>query len=423
MTRSTRRTFLKSASSVALLPSLTSFARTTAEPDEESPLILHIVVGGGWDPTLVFDNKIGVSSAAQETGTSKSSPSETFSFVDHSSRPSVKSFFSSYYENATIINGIHVPSVNHDLAMNYMTTVVTADRHLKGSGRRSDFLTLFSAITNPSLRYPHVAIDVTSAGGGGAPLRVVLKNESISDYAAARTGTFSARREAAMETALQRKWSIALSDAGKYGLDVEKVQRLALGLSRETELYDKIPDYLSDIGSTSTTFERNAKLALMYMSSGSTLCASVGHQTRIAWDSHTNHYATQSALFESLFADLIKIMQFADSKSLLSKLILVVSSEMGRAPFLNGDSGKDHWPTTSALVWSKLTKGNQVVGATDDYLRAKKIDLSTGQAATSGGTLLQMSHIWNELTETTSLPIGEIVSKKAEKFSVLRKSE
>ncbi len=385
-------------------------------------MILHVVVDGGWDPTMVFDNKIGVASVAQESGTTKTSLSETFSFVDHTNRPSVKTFLSSYFENSSIINGIHIPSMNHDLAMNYMTTVVTADRHLKGSGRRSDFLTLFAAVTNPSLRYPHVAIDVSSDAGGFAPLRVSLKNETIAQYAVARTETFSSRRESAIEVALQRKWSIALSEAGNYGLDVEKVQRLALGLSRESELYDKIPDYLSDIGSTSSTFERNAKLALTYMSSGSTLCATVGHRSRLVWDSHTNHFSRQSALFESLFSDLSKIMQFAESKSLQDRLILVVSSELGRAPYLNSDSGKDHWPSSSALVWSKLIKGNQVVGATDDYLRARKIDLATGTALATGGSQLQMSHIWHELTETTSLPTGEIVSNKAEKLSALRKS-
>jgi uncharacterized protein (DUF1501 family) len=72
--------------------------------------------------------------------------------------------------------------------------------------------------------------------------------------------------------------------------------------------------------------------------------------------------------------------------------LVVVLSEMGRTPKLNNESGKDHWPVTSALLLGAGVRGGRVIGATGDQLEARSIDLQSGALA-DAGKQLQASNI------------------------------
>jgi hypothetical protein len=76
---------------------------------------------------------------------------------------------------------------------------------------------------------------------------------------------------------------------------------------------------------------------------------------------------------------------------LLDETAVVVVSELGRTPRLNGDGGKDHWPVTSALLVGSGVAGGRVVGATTDALAGADIDLNTGAPTKDGKPLLYSS--------------------------------
>ena len=61
---------------------------------------------------------------------------------------------------------------------------------------------------------------------------------------------------------------------------------------------------------------------------------------------------------------------------------------MTRTPKINSDGGKDHWPSTSALIVSGSIEGGRVLGGTDEgTLEALPVDLHTGSVDENGSTL------------------------------------
>ena len=108
----------------------------------------------------------------------------------------------------------------------------------------------------------------------------------------------------------------------------------------------------------------------------------------LGWDSHADNDATQSNLFEGLFAGLNQLMHQLhvrvdeQGQRLLDNTTVVVCSEMGRTAGLNATNGKDHWPFTSLMVLGAGITGNRVLGGLDQNYQGQKIDLQTGGVQT-----------------------------------------
>ena len=68
--------------------------------------------------------------------------------------------------------------------------------------------------------------------------------------------------------------------------------------------------------------------------------------------------------------------------------MIVVLSEMTRTPKTNADNGKDHWPSTSALLISGDLAGGRTLGGTSEAgLEALLTDLSTGASKQTGNKM------------------------------------
>lgn len=84
------------------------------------------------------------------------------------------------------------------------------------------------------------------------------------------------------------------------------------------------------------------------------------------WDFHNNiHGGTQSQLpaFDQAFATLIRDL---DRRGLLASTLVMVSSEFGRTPKINGTAGRDHWPKVfSILLAGGGIKRGSVYGQSD----------------------------------------------------------
>jgi uncharacterized protein (DUF1501 family) len=67
------------------------------------------------------------------------------------------------------------------------------------------------------------------------------------------------------------------------------------------------------------------------------------------WDFHNNIESSRGQLteFDQGFARLIRDL---DERGLLDSTIVMVSSEFGRTPKINGNAGRDHWPKVFSIV-------------------------------------------------------------------------
>jgi hypothetical protein len=86
-----------------------------------------------------------------------------------------------------------------------------------------------------------------------------------------------------------------------------------------------------------------------------------------AWDTHTRNFAilreNKLPHFDQTFTALLDDL---DQRGLLDETLVVVMSEMGRTPKINGNAGRDHWTYCYSMLFAGAgIRGGTVHGASD----------------------------------------------------------
>ncbi|MEQ1824841.1 MAG: DUF1501 domain-containing protein [Pirellula sp.] len=84
------------------------------------------------------------------------------------------------------------------------------------------------------------------------------------------------------------------------------------------------------------------------------------------WDMHTQIATGMRRDVPPLDQALATLIEDLESRGLLSKTLIMVSSEFGRTPKINNDAGRDHWPKVfSVMLAGGGVKGGLVYGSSD----------------------------------------------------------
>ena len=84
------------------------------------------------------------------------------------------------------------------------------------------------------------------------------------------------------------------------------------------------------------------------------------------WDMHTGIAGAMRRDTPPLDQALAALIEDLESRGLLSKTLVMVSSEFGRTPKINNEAGRDHWPKVfSVMLAGGGVKGGLVYGASD----------------------------------------------------------
>ncbi len=118
------------------------------------------------------------------------------------------------------------------------------------------------------------------------------------------------------------------------------------------------------------------------------------------FDTHSNQERTlgpRLTNFDGIFATFLAQLK---AEGLLNDTLVVLYSDFGRTPKVNGNNGRDHWPVGGALLAGGGLLGGRAVGATDENLLALNVDENTGLASASG---IQLSpiHLGGSILELT----------------------
>jgi hypothetical protein len=86
-----------------------------------------------------------------------------------------------------------------------------------------------------------------------------------------------------------------------------------------------------------------------------------------AWDTHTRNFPIlRENKLPNLDQTYAALMEDLDSRGLLDETLVVVMSEMGRTPRVNGNGGRDHWTYCySVLLAGAGIRGGTIYGASD----------------------------------------------------------
>jgi len=396
-----RRALLKSSLAALALPGIARAAGGARN-------LIVVFADGGWDVTYLFDPKLGVSSVdGPDRDEDANDPDDREYLRSHgdlsyiandSRRPAVNRFFDRWSEHAAIVNGIWVGSIAHQPCTVRMWT---GARH-EGQPAVSVIAgaTLGSQLPLPHIDMGGIAFTGELAAYSGQTgqrnqLKLLLDREL--QYAGPKGAEWTYPQyvphpddsEGVQAWLEDQRSAFATLPAATSARSRRRLTDYAESVSRAalvTEQGDAFADVM-EYGLSSSLADQFDVAVDMILGG---LCHSVSVDSGMSWDTHLNN-DQQHGNYEELFVGLQSLMERLDAEGLLQSTAVVVMSEMTRTPRLNDDNGKDHWPTTSALLLGSGLHGGRVFGGTDDNLDAQAVDLASG-ALTSGGTLLRYDH-------------------------------
>jgi uncharacterized protein (DUF1501 family) len=354
----------------------------------EGMKFVFVVNYGGWDPTRVFADEFWNANVDMEPS---AEPLELggLTYVTHPDRPAVDTFFERYGELALIMKGIQVPSVAHENCLRLVMTGSTSSERadwpsILGYAKAADFALPHLVIQGPA--FPGYAGSAVTRTGSSGQFEGLLDG-SIIDWSDLQTGRPNTRGESAMDEYLSRRLAAVAETYSSESLR-GRAAYYKVAQQRAEEL-KTLADVLNWSGGSSLAGQID--LAVDALSMGISRCTMLS--SGYGWDSHTDNDDIQSGNFQSLFSELIDLMDKlaaapgTHAAKLIDETVVVVLSEMGRTPQLNADEGKDHWPYTSAMIVGPNVTGGRVVGAYDNYYYGRRINRETGEIDDDGHDL------------------------------------
>ncbi len=372
-------------------------------------IVLHVV--GGWDPTWVFTDVLNHPSFYFDPTASTAEGAAGLPFIDSPQRPAVRSFFERWGAQTAVINGMRIRGLTHPAAHRLLMTDSNAP---EAAGWASHI-----AADSPELELPQLV----SSGGvfpgphGALVTRLGEQGQLISllDGSALQGSEMPVQplgpsASDAVDAYLAER-GLAQGD-GVFEQDyVRSLDRVAQ-LSRLQETLDLQVEYSEDM----SVAQRLAP-ALDCLQAGLTRVVSARHLGfRSGWDHHSG-IEQQIGHYQILFTDLLEILDSLSQRpgleggSLLDETTVVVCSEMGRAPILNGAGGKDHWVYTTAMLIGSGVRGGQVYGSYNEDFEGQAIDLVSG-APDPSGTLFDSGNLGATLCELMGVTPPEQINGK-----------
>ena len=408
----TRRQFMAAASAGLMLPLVGS------GPESSKRRLLVLYAVGGWDPTWVFTDVLGHSSFYFDPSATLAEGAGGLPFVDSPERPAVRSFFEKWGTRTALINGMRIRGLTHPAALKLLMTD-------SNTANPTDWASIIAAHAS-ELELPHVVssgpvfvgpygAQVTRLGESGQLVGLLDGSALAGSTIPAQPLDLSASD--AVDAYLAERAEQLPESA--FSLDYARALERTAQVSR---LQDQVD--LSIAYSDNLSVAERLRPALDCLEAGLTRVVSAEHPGFISgWDHHSG-IEQQSGHYQILFTDLQDILDSMDSRpglaggSLLDETTVLVCSEMGRAPILNGAGGKDHWVYTTAMLIGAGIQGGQVLGSFNDDFEGEAIDLRTGLPDPQG-TLFDSGNLGATLCELMGVPQPAQINGKAPLEAIL----
>ncbi len=174
--------------------------------------------------------------------------------------------------------------------------------------------------------------------------------ESVNQYFATR---HNADAVSAMDSFYERAYSLISSEKARLAFDIEK---------EDAAMRDRYGR---------NTAGQRLLLARRLVEAGTRFVS----LTYGGWDMHQQITANFKSQMPPLDQALAVLLEDLDSRGLLDKTLVMVSSEFGRTPKINNDAGRDHWPKVfSVMLAGGGIKRGLVYGASDPTASEPELD-------------------------------------------------
>lgn len=347
---------------------------------------LFVHCSGGWDTTYCFQPNFG-SSVVDMEANSTAAEVGGITFVDNEARPNVRAYFENYASRSAVVNGIEVRSVTHERCRRIMMT---------GSpeGQTDDWGAILAGKATSTYLLPYFVLSGTAFTSKYSSRVVRVGQEGqltnlLTGEALIRTdrpyAPPSAEREALVDGYVRARMGAAAPTSP-----------IATAAASALDDADSLKGYLDTLNITTyaqgcfqLAYQMSAVWDVFQLGLARSALIEYKGWCSEGWDTHSSN-ERQGMHFDELFELLAKGIEDLDSRTaadggrLADETVIVVFSEMGRTPQLNGGSGRDHWTFTSAMVMGAGVKGGQVIGGFDDSGYGANTDYASGEVSKSG---------------------------------------
>ena len=386
-----RRNFLQTTmgATAATILGATKVARAaTATPRN----LILVYAQGAWDPAFVLDPKPGTTQTDMPAGQMSSYGTDLKVWTD-TSRPNVKAFFDAWSGVSAVVNGIAVGSISH---MECRQRMLTGTR----SETNPDIAAMAAFEQGWDLPAPYLVLGPSAFTGtlasGSTRLGNMNQIVALLDPPAAASGAYAApaftpnaSQEAAIRAYVESRANRVAAMRGQAGRNQKRVADFLESLGRG----DLLRQNASGFGTIGKKLDLAEQRTLAVDMLQANLSISVHLDSTHSWDSHDRWLQEQTSFNDELYGNLKALADDLAARpgrqagnKMLDETVVMVCSEMGRTPKING-TGKDHWPVTSCLVFGAGIKGGRSLGRSSAGQQAQEIDYATGAASAQGKLL------------------------------------
>lgn len=400
-----RREFLYRAGLAGLCvmgPRATAFAQAEPTPAAYTgPFWVFINANGGWDPTDLCDPKGRPNSTTTDAvNTYLTSDIRTAGAITYAPHVGLDTFFNKYASRLLVIRGIDLSTNGHGEGLRHTWSGKLPD----GNASLAALIAATYAPQLPTSFLTAGGYDVTGGKVGATRIgnpdlltniaypnrmrnqRMQGANEPPSFHAEHARARIEAVRSKRLQRLIagQRLANVRRSMSQLYtaGFDQDTLRRVA----------EFLPDPLAD-----DRFQSQAQIAIAAYKAGATISMSAGFG---GFDTHGNHDQQHIPQLVDMMANVDFLMTEAERQGVGDRVVMVVSSEMGRTPRYNAGNGKDHWSITSLMMMGPGITGGRVIGATTADVEAMAVipeTLVPVSAKDERGVVITPAHIHQEL--------------------------
>ena len=152
---------------------------------------------------------------------------------------------------------------------------------------------------------------------------------------------------------------------------------------------DRAPFITGGPTGLNSNFADSAALAAKLLKNNlvDSICLGVG-----GFDTHANQDAALEPTMRSVDFVVRKLYDELKNAGQIDNTLIVLYSDFGRTPRVNGRNGRDHWPVGGAMMIGGGIDGGRAVGGIDSNMLALSTNTTTG-ATDSGGEQLNPTHL------------------------------
>ncbi len=403
-----RRDLLKAlaaSGAVMTLPTNLAWAASQASPDR---FLVILSAGGGWDVTSICDPKGDVrygdgpetinwftQSQIRKQGNLKYAPiipgaNLEYDWMEH--------VYKKYYQDMIVVNGVNCLTGSHAQG-NYFLASGQSFANFPTIGA------LHSAPYKNTMAVPYYAAGQHSETAGEVS-PVQINSAEVMDKFLSDGGL----QPDPVNKLLQEKRQELLDHLGYDPEMPSKEETWKQFKSADLSSRDvaDIANYLPDNGNSSGP-KFQAEMCAALLASGQ--CAAAGFKSSAKFDTHADSDARTALLANTLFEELNSLISELERHGIAEKTTIMIGSEFGRTPWLNGNKGRDHWATGSVILMGKGLNGNRTIGQSTDGLRASLVNPETLQPD-ENGIKISIQHVHRALRDHLGMGAGTELNSK-----------